>query len=94
MPVLIHAEIFLDGRVDLHEQSGEGLAGAFIDLFLPKQGTEVFCVNKQKVLVGRVIYVEYLDDGREALGELVPADGTGRVHGYHDLDLFVELHEL
>lgn len=94
MPILVHAEIFLDGRVDLHKQSSEGPAGGLIDLLISQQSPEVLRVNKQKILIGRVIYVEYLDNGREPLGELVPADGTRRVHGHYDLYLVIELHEL
>lgn len=94
MPILVHAEIFLDGRVDLHKQSSEGPAGALINLLISQQSPEVLRVNKQKILIGWIIYVEYLDNGREPLGELVPTDGTRRVHRHHDLYLIIKLDEL
>ena len=92
--MLIHTEILFYRRESLNEQPSKGLTQSLLDLLASEQCPEILSIDKQQILSGGVVNIEYLDDGSEARSELVATDATWRKHGDDYLNLVVELDEL
>lgn len=80
MPVLIDREILLNIQIDLNKKISKRLTVRFINLAILQQTPKILGIYGREILIGRIINIQYLDNGRESLRELVAADGAGREH--------------
>lgn len=80
MPVLVDREILLNIQIDLNKKISKRLTVRFINLAIPQQTPKILGIDGREILIGRIINIQYLDNGCESLRELVAADGAGRKH--------------